>query len=540
MGRETIIVNIPKPETLGLTLARLNDGRPNFLAEAKKMGTLERVPVGKDKYGNTVYFVTGTTLAASPHTPFVVPGDVFIEKATGHGPWIEADKKNEQPNWDFSKNGPENAFYPPHLIHWAILEVENKEENVSEYITLDLYDLSNRNNKRGRYDRPQGVDPSTIFGESTTTVLPKLKEHFINELQRRLELADKILRDIYNDLIYPQLEQFFISLINDPSQNENVLPLIQSALGVNEISVDHTMGIGHYAKRDEDGLGRGPQSDPNFHAHSVIYFQPERIITLLSQLGYQIGSEEFNNVMTSLNQMRIFKGGIELGGYNDETYFKQIDPYSTIVFRMINKPAREGIERFIQEKGVSEFSIQGFSHQDINELITRIAEGWSIEIYEKDFAKVFDALLGFLGRVYDFWGEATTALSSYWTSGNESQLQEIVGALFNDINPDGLNSNDRDNLLSNLLNFIKRIKPTDRQIESLNLSRQNELKGGGRLSRFAQNQLQQPTGYNIPGIPGFGLTIEYIGKGKMNITLGLLLNQKGVGELVSGTPLMRK
>jgi hypothetical protein len=558
MGREAIIVKIPNPETLGLTLARLNKGRPNFLAEAKKMDTLKRIFIGVDQDGDNVYLVTGTTLAASPHTPFVVPGDAFIKKATDHEPRIEADKENGQPNWDFSKNGPENSFYPPHLIHWAILEVENKEKSASEYITLDLYDLSNRNNKRGRYDRPQGIDPSTIFGESTETVLPELKKHFIDELQRRLKLADKILRDIYRS-IYPDLEQFFINLINDPSQNENVSSLVKSALGVDAISVDHTMGIGHYAKRDEDGLGRGPQSDPNFHAHSVIYFQPEKIITLLSQLGYQIGCEKFNDAIASLNQMGILKGGIEFGKYDDEIHFKQIDPYSTLVFQKVNKLVRGVLERLIQEQGVLEFSIHDFSHHDINELITRIAEGWRIEIDEKDFAKVFDALLIFLGKIYDFWGEAITALEIYWTQENESQLKNVVDALLNNLNPVGLDNSDRLALIDNLINFIKRIKPTDKQKEKLNLTQQerpgvnegppNEKKGSAkkrkrvkqlRLSNFAQKELQQPTGYNIPGIPGFGLTIEYIDQRKLIVTFCPLLSQKGVGEQVTGAPLKRQ
>ena len=136
--------------------------------------------------------------------------------------------------------------------------------------------------------------------------------------------------------------------------------------------VDHGLPVGYYNNWREDSLGRGPQSNPNFHFHSAVYFFPEKIWEIIGKYNIQDKDSLFSEIIDKINQ--ILAGGVDffnkIVNQNSsiqekipEIMMKQIDPYSTIVFGRGGRSfLLSAIKGVIRENGISALEVASFFH----------------------------------------------------------------------------------------------------------------------------------------------------------------------------------
>lgn len=260
--------------------------------------------------------------------------------------------------------------------------------------------------------------------------------------------------------------------------------------------------------------------------------------------------------------------------FSPELIFKQIDPYSTIFKRLMDPWVQDRLLQAFQNLGVSTGQIESFEHHvEPHRLDVRVSEGWTIEVRNnKGFAEVQTALNTFLDTMSNLWIAVHDAWKVWCTSGNDNTLILLQSHPFN--------------LTPEAVNVIKQIIPSNRQLrawvsdttlsaedqerfrrtlerrnspERLERARRRILEGdladralvfglyqvlGGKVYEQTKDngeteKVEFDKGYNIPGVPGFGITYEKSVDG-WTIRICPLLSEKAMAETYEGAPIVRE
>lgn len=268
-----------------------------------------------------------------------------------------------------------------------------------------------------------------------------------------------------------------------------------------------------------------------------------------------------------------------------ENMIKQIDPYSTVAFEMLK-------DWLVDKLKLSSGQISAFKHHSkLTDEEWRVAEGIEI-LTDQPIEQSLYQINIFIGKMYDIWRETLKA-HEYYMYG-----YELDGFKKNDIDARSqyikqiqLNYG----LPPEYVETIKQIVPTEKQLEVWNRRieiRKKNAEADGQvghdplllnaekrlrfmrgaykiLQKNYESQIQQfedkirmgdadqndleellqlklgseifnkyNNGYNIPGVPPFGLSYHY-DEGKWHIFLSPLFSKKGVAEQLSGSGLMR-
>lgn len=510
------------PEDLGLQIRR-TDSIEGIVEEARALGTIKEIEIDERRC-----LMVFTTVAAAAHTPYVCPYYVFEQV------WREkASISNYQspPNQDLLalKDGKDKneVSVPLHFITWACVKTKG-ENNDEVYQELDIFDLVGQGT---RYDKEREFALSNLDKDKRESILSS----FWQEIERRMVAHDQILRDLYEKGVYPMIR----GEIENPNNLTDDFKEKLEALFYDPGLPDHTIPIGHYSQWKKDKLGRGPQSHPSFHSHSVIFFIPEKIWDKINEI--QISDDEkkelFNRILAVVN--RVLVGGEsawladlaennpEIRGKVPELMMKQIDPYSTIFFRAAAESyLLSELESILSEKGIIRDSMKVFIHHTTEKRMgdTRFAEGVKLTITKADLPKFLSGFNQYLNELYQIW-EIVKKIVGLKKGDNQVEKNKLLEELEKQFQ-----------LPKKLLRLISFIQPVGGTLYDLRVPEfqcfkdfaQKELKGDGDY-----------LGYNIPGVPGFGVTINFKDDKIVEITIGPLLSKKGIGEQVSGTHLIR-
>ena len=510
------IIIIPSPNDLALEIKRGEELAPEesikqILTEAAKLGTIRRIKIDDSRS-----IVTATTISASPHTPYAIPYSDFDR--------IWRSQSCYRPQQESLITHNRNAFVTLHLINWAVIEKVDSG-GTPHYQELDFFDLTDINKRYDKDREPALVD---LQPKERRTV----NEKFFNDLKQRIENNSQVLRTMYKNFVYPQIKE----VIDSSSLNQRLKDNLNTTMADPGL-VDNTLAVGCYSKRGEDGLGRGPQSNPNFHSHNVIYASIEKIWEAVNDSCPNLPLAEkasiFTKVLAIINKANSIQGSFKMEEIDPEIFFKQVDPYSSIFFAATKNWLEEEIRKSFEQMGINlNEQIKPFVHRTKKGRIgdIRYAEGFKITLPKEQFVEFNQGLVKFMETMYQLWKEFIETLESYWQTGNPSQFNNLI---------------DHHHLPHQLINLLKNIYPTDKQVKKLGFDRSRHLpkppSGKSRLSRFAKRELKETgRGYNLPGLPSVGITYEFVSNQQvLIIRISPLLSKKGVGEQVGGTPMKR-
>jgi hypothetical protein len=548
-----LVVIVPTAEKIGLNIQR-TEGQPqpkenikddaNILAiieEAERLGTIREIPID-DKRS----IVVATTISASPHTPLTVPYQIFnriwreearqcdYNPVSGDLLAIVEEKRQE-------------AQVPTHFINWATLKEKN-DDGRKTYRELDIFDLvgqGKRYDKKTDDSKPRNFTLDNLDEETRKKVL----KEFWNELTNRMTHHNRILLRLYNEGIKDRILSFIENLqgqdLGLQSHDQSLLEEIKKLL----VSVfadpgfpDHSLPVGHYSLWREDGLGRGPQSNPNFHSHNAIYFLPEKLLYVINKIGGLNDDNKQNLFYAVLEKFNLlFPGRIARlqDVYSDkekwgEILMKQVDPYSTIVFQKAKKWLLTKIKKIMEENKINFSQADVFIHHTTQDRIAdeRWAEGVKISLPQDKLPDFLNAFNYFLMDLYQIWFLVKQMVDIKKNNPNNylnyPEYTEMENQLRNMGIPDGLIS---------LIHRLVPVQPKEPLTEKhLNFSPKKPY------AEFAIKEITaEPSsykGYNIPGVPALGLTFEFM-KGVVVIRISPLLSLKGLAEQITGIPVIR-
>lgn len=505
-----LLIKLKSARDLGLGIRRTEDIN-GIVKEAEGLGTIREIPID-----NKRSFVVFTTISASPHTPIAVSYESYYSFWEGNG---------ETYNYKLSKDkellpkeDKTGAFVPLHLITWAVVKTINKDGQF-DYQECDIYDLVGEGK---RFDKKRLFTLADLDDNHRRRILWE----FWSEIEKRMNAHDEILGQMYTNFFLPKIQESISSLGVNDDLKEQILSIFSNTNGL----VDHGLPVGHYSRWREDRLGRGPQSNPNFHFHSVIYFFPEKLWKVIEGSNYEDKVSLFEQVLGFMNQSLIGGEIVWLKGEanrNDsirakipEIMMKQIDPYSAIVYRRGGRSfLLKEIQRIIEETGINASLKSFFHHTNMDRLgDSRFAQGIEVEISDNDFVKFMTHFNIFLNDLYRIWGLVQQALKI--KEFDIKAYQEILVSL------KGFN------LPEAVFSLVDDLVPVSGDL-SFNSNKifasfaHKEIKGGSNYQ-----------GYNIPGVPGLGLTFEFK-NGNVVIYISPILSKKGLAEQIVGLPVER-
>jgi len=253
--------------------------------------------------------------------------------------------------------------------------------------------------------------------------------------------------------------------------------------------------------------------------------------------------------------------------------FKQVDPYSTIFHEHMDSWVQEELQKAFNEMGVSQDKITSFKWETQEyRFDMRVTEGWEIAVPDADFARVNLSLNQFLGKVNSLWQEGRDAWATWQTRRDVTQLQEFQAKY---------------GLSQETINLIKRIKPTDQQLQDWFISKpigstdedmtrlMNKVcqrlnpKNRARAMKLitehpdlamratasglfeilengdVNGNVYSHDGYtfnhglNIPGVPSFGIVYTQ-DNGGWKIRIHPLMSEKGLAEFIAGCQFIRE
>lgn len=289
-------------------------------------------------------------------------------------------------------------------------------------------------------------------------------------------------------------------------------------------------------------------------------------------------AQEVSNTITRFEEA--FNQGVPVLGkltFEDPTTFspglafKQIDPYATIFHELMDGCITEMLSDTFKPLGVTTDQVQSFIyHTEPHRLDMRMAEGWSVEVSNADFSHLNEKLNAFLHNINTMWKDGYSAWKLWYTRKDESGLAAL---------------RDQFNLSDVAVATIKRIIPTDQQLQDWkgdgSLSDTDKARLSKRLERrrspafrerarkimeedglahraraFGLFQVLEGTvflqgsdgtpeqtffnkGFNIPGVPGFGIKYQELQGGGWKVTVHPLLSEKAMAEVEAGYAVVR-
>ncbi len=528
-------------------------------AEGNRLAGEDKVSIGDGK--SIVVFNTGF---ASPHGPFVVPAHEFDSAFRTVGSAL--DYKIESETLIQYRNKETGKMETPSHIPldmgvWLMLE-----DNDGQTKPVDLSDFTS----------PPTGDPD-IDKFRLQLSDDKLAEIYSYTLKRG-ELAAKTILSLYNN----NIRRAF------PFLPEKKLADIMQGIAMGYYRKDDVKGLLQFYF---DMLGKGAMSNPSSHFRYTCHLGMETLNDL-NLIGKDESLQSIIDVLKS--KPDYFKDRIELMAVAPDPFkdqneaqvihalidkinpvelVKLIDPYSSIAHSLLSDWLIQRIsKRFIR---LPILDIQPFRyHTDQFARELRASEGIEVVLQgeENVLAK---SLIQFTRLV----GEE---LSPLWEDIKTYVQQKII-----------MSDGERESVLSfyrreyqlpdNVIRHIDRIRPTEKQLENLidefdegseeyikiaeELHHYDSLKKKLRGYKeaitkkiyedrgtkkdlsdlvsiiqtcqiFKDSDLNE--GYNIPGVPSFGLTYHEDEQNNIHILLGWLLSMKGLSELWHGGAVLRQ
>lgn len=249
-----------------------------------------------------------------------------------------------------------------------------------------------------------------------------------------------------------------------------------------------------------------------------------------------------------------------------ELLFKQVDPYSTIFFEIMEGWVMNELHDVFLPLGLSDEDMRSFRwHAEKGRFDMRVTEGWEITLHQQDFARVNAQLNIFMYKMDRLWKDARSAWKSWKVCKEDSQLTTLKETY---------------GLSDEAIYTIKQIIPTDQQlanwtndpdvteVQSAKLIRKLEHRYDPKLRERAWQRIQHSPrleervassglfevlgkkvevcgtvyedtvehrkfnhGLNIPGDPGFGNAYELLDNGDIKLRIHPLLSEKALAEI---------
>lgn len=516
------------------------------------------------------------TVAASSHTPLCVPydefADVWRKKAEKHNLDIADGILVRGAGSDESKEVPPNAI-PLDIITWTMLV--DKDNSVIG--PIDFGDLVGQ-------EMEMDIDSLkkyqlNLHAESDGV---KLLE-FYKRFTERLGMSSEVLHELYNEHIRTVM----------PWLPEKLPKDITSYSMIGYYRGDPVKGL---QQHQDDGMGEGPQSNPTAHARSMINLRPGNLRAIQKEQHWntttinkelQKHKDYFKGSIVNVPIAFHQKEGVVRRDLLQqprllENMIKQIDPYSTVLFEILK-------DWLVNNLRLSSGEVRSFKHHSqLTQEEWRVAEGIEILTDQPLDESLYQINL-FLGKMYDIWRDTRKAYE-YYVYGFmldgvekkdvEKRAQYIKQAQLNyglpteflesvlqlkptekqiakwKKNVDSMQPTDEEESdkkrqatqkrlerFQSAYNFLRKlyenkIKSIERKIESGTAS-QTDLEERLKLELELQIYTERDRGYNLPGVPSFGLSFHR-DEDKWHIFLSPLLSKKGVAEQWSGYVLMRQ
>jgi hypothetical protein len=298
---------------------------------------------------------------------------------------------------------------------------------------------------------------------------------------------------------------------------------------------------------------------------------------------------------------RLFNQGEAVLGrltFSPELIFKQVDPYSTIFHGVMDDWVKEKLASIFAGTELTGTGISSFVHHtEPHRFNMRMAEGWTVEVKDNDFVKLNEKLNEFLHDMSNLWVQAHDVWKDWYIHRNEKgkrydailrQLQDEPYKLSLDalsiikrIMPTDqqlrswleqetlteietkqlmrkLGARESDKLITRAHKHIKEGKLETRaaNVGLYQVLGDWEVVNGNVFTQISPErtrdmrdaegkkagveELRFNTGYNIPGVPGFGITYERIPGGGWKLFICPLLSEKALAEIYAGVVIKRE
>lgn len=284
--------------------------------------------------------------------------------------------------------------------------------------------------------------------------------------------------------------------------------------------------------------------------------------------------------------------------FSPELIFKQVDPYSTIFHGAMDDWVKDRLASIFAGTELAGEGITSFVHHtEPHRFNMRMAEGWTVEVKEDDFVRLNEKLNVFLHDMSNLWVRAHEVWEEWYIHRNEKGerddtiLRQLQGEPYS-LSTDAISVIKRimptDQQLSGWLNKgqlsdierekLNRKLKTRRNSELIARARKGIQKGaletratnvglyqvlgdwqvvdGNVYTKIPPEQtrdirdtegkkvgveeLRFNTGFNIPGVPGFGITYERIPGGGWKLFICPLLSEKALAEIYAGAVIKRQ
>lgn len=638
--------------------------------EGLRMGAVDSIEITND---GEVAAQICSTFAASSHTVFAVPyqnGKEYWEKQIAK--YQEYEIPEHQPLVAGSEDG-HAKYLPMQLITWVMLKVKsNTAPKGYVMIPVDIYQIAQAQQDGSHQIRIKGLDPTSPDEEKVYTLPEEKVKEMYKAIEKHTDLHTKYLQELYNDYVLIEISKYL--------EKEGII-LEQKKI----VDIANTMALGYFRdKKEETGMGGGPQSNGTTHVHTTAYpdldelrrlivekvrSEPVRVKDLVSieecpgysvelmhkvanwlvsepgmtdeELVTRLGSEpEIDNITDWLRNFKKWTGDrridmdavkkaivhqarkvgdtmVSIGKlfnlgepvlgkltfedpktFSPELIFKQVDAYSTIFHEVMNDWVKDRLTSIFEGKELTGEGISSFVHHtEPHRFNMRMAEGWTVEVKDNDFAWLNERLNVFLHDMDNLWVRVHDVWKEWYIHRNEQGNRDdsILKQL----------QDEPCHLSADALSVISRIMPTDQQLnnwlkqEELSDIERNRLQRKlktrenskliararkdikeGKLETRAANfglyqvlgdweltdgnvfsrippektrdmrdvegkkteveELRFNTGFNIPGVPGFGITYERIPGSGWKLFICPLLSEKALAEIYAGVVLRRE
>lgn len=259
--------------------------------------------------------------------------------------------------------------------------------------------------------------------------------------------------------------------------------------------------------------------------------------------------------------------------FSPELIFKQVDPYSTIFKRIMDTWVRDRLSSACVAAGIDGAVVDSFEHHvERHRLDMRVSEGWTIEVHNRTLGQAQKALNAFLNDASNLWAKVHDAWKSWCVYRSDTKLKLLTEQ------PLGLPQD--------VIDVVKQLQPTDQQLKEwiaknntneevlARLSQEQKRRESPRRVNIARRRITEGSltsralafgyyqvfgnvytvenpdgtseevkfnkGYNIPGVPGFGITYEMMGEKHWKIRICPLLSEKAMAETYAGAPIERE
>lgn len=255
-----------------------------------------------------------------------------------------------------------------------------------------------------------------------------------------------------------------------------------------------TIGHHHKVRREVDGFGRGPQSNPTVH-HSITFFPPNEHI----------------------------KGNRRIEDMSPDELVKAIDPLSSIFFEATSQPIRS-----IMENVVTDF--------DVNATVDVIPEhtdheepfpfGWKVNFKEDiPLEKGMDMFIHFVSQMKLLWDDGRELGEDTQNKDKQRKVAQVTGEEGVDI------------FSSWMRPTLERIEEETRNIATLLLGQEERADLIKEIYKFLiVDYLANHPRFTMPGDASFNVLYDVDTKtgNVRSISFTPALNEKGIAERITG------